>query len=535
MSHGDALHAAAWPPPSVRSTYLIVLAVTLLGLTVRLSGLGRLDFWYDEIVLRNYSLTGSSLYTPTEPPLMAWLLYAVVSWTKSADAFLFHLVPAILGTLAIPVAFVLAERVSRSRTIGIIAALLTALSPMAIYYSREARPYALLMLVSAAVYWAFARANERDTLPAWTVYACVLLLCCLSHLVTVQIVAALGLFAVAQLAIPSLSSEPRNRRLARFGRFVVFSLVAGAAGFAWFVPRYLTDPAIQANQNRIFGGSVYRYGVVAFFRDVVVNLGPGPVGQRFAMASLDRAEMFGLIVLTLYITGLWQLRKQGRSDAAALLGLAVGVPLVVEYLTLGEKSSWDWMRWMSHAVVPYLVAVGVGLNGVAGVRPGWMASAIGAVALAVTVLPQALHPPERPDYQQSRNVAAYLEAHATGLHGVLIPPFQLGMVHPADQRIMDTYYYLKQETLPVYVLNMGKIRRAVLAPTRGHVAMLPREGDDPIDDLESGRYAVLTRQPSADCGTMLRSIGGQKAVARRSSPVMPGLTVCDLEFSGAPN
>ena len=43
-----------------------VLALTVLGLTLRLSGIGGLDFWYDEIVLRHYSLTGSALYTPTD-------------------------------------------------------------------------------------------------------------------------------------------------------------------------------------------------------------------------------------------------------------------------------------------------------------------------------------------------------------------------------------------------------------------------------------------------------------------------------------
>jgi hypothetical protein len=34
---------------------------------------------------------------------------------------------------------------------------------------------------------------------------------------------------------------------------------------------------------------------------------------------------------------------------------------------------------------------------------------------------------------------------------------------------------------------------------------------------------------------MLRSIHGRKAVARRTSAVMPGLTICDVEFGAAPN
>jgi len=85
------------------------------------------------------------------------------------------------------------------------------------------------------------------------------------------------------------------------------------------------------------------------------------------------------------------------------------------------------------------------------------------------------------------------------------------------------------------VLSMGRIRKAVELPTRGHVALLPQESAEPPGDLGSGRYAVLTWQPAVDCGTMLRSISGPKALARRSSPVMPGLTICDVEFGSVPN
>jgi Dolichyl-phosphate-mannose-protein mannosyltransferase len=512
-----------------------VLGLTLVGLALRLSGIGRLDFWYDEIVLRNYSLTGSALYTPTEPPLMAWLLYGVMSWTRSADALVMHTAAAVIGSLTIPVAYLLAVQVSRSRTIGTVAALLTALSPMAIYYSREVRPYALLMLVSTAVYWTLLRANERNTLQAWTAYAVALCLCCLSHLITLQIAAALSAFAVAQLAIPSLSTRATNERLARFGRFAAFSVAAGVAGFVWFVPRYFTDPAIQANRGRIFGGGIYRYGVVGFLRDVVVNLGPGPFGQRFALARPDRAEVFGLIVLAAAAGGLWQLWKQGRRDAATLLGLAIGLPLAIEYLTLGEKSNWDWMRWMTHVLVPYLVVAAIGLHGVLGARLGWMVSAVGVATVAAMMAPNALHPLERPDYQQKRDIATYLRHNALALRGVLVPPVYVDMDHPADQRILETYYYLKQESLPVYLLSMGRIRRAEMVPTRGDVAMLPRESAEPLGTLGSGQYAVLTWQPAVDCGTMLRSIGGPKALARHSSPVMPGLTICDVEFGSVPN
>src|SRR5262249_38965947 len=105
--------------------YLILAILVFVALTIRFQGIGRMNFWYDEVLLWEYSLTGHPLYTPTEPPLMAWLLYIVMSWARSADAFLLHCLPVVIGSVVVLSAFFLGERASGSARVGLLAALLT--------------------------------------------------------------------------------------------------------------------------------------------------------------------------------------------------------------------------------------------------------------------------------------------------------------------------------------------------------------------------------------------------------------------------
>jgi len=77
--------------------------------------------------------------------------------------------PALFGTATVPVAY-LAGRELVSHRAGVIAAALVSVNPLLIWYSQEARPYALLVLLSALGLVFFARALREPTnrdLLAW--------------------------------------------------------------------------------------------------------------------------------------------------------------------------------------------------------------------------------------------------------------------------------------------------------------------------------------------------------------------------------
>ena len=151
-----------------------------------------------------------------------------------------------------------------------------------------------------------------------------------------------------------------------------------------------------------------------------------------------------------------------------------------------------------------------------------------------SLVPGIVNLSERPDYQSNRDIAEYLKENVRNLNGVLILPALPDIPSPADNRIMDTYYYLKKETLPVYLVSFGKIRTPVFVPSRGDITGVPRERDDWESTLESGRYAVLSRVPIKDCAKIPPWLKDLKAVARQSAPILPGLTVCEVDFFSDP-
>ena len=337
---------------SKKSIYVILTLLTFCGLAFRMYGIGQMDFWYDEIDLWIYSLTGDP--SAQEPPLMSWLLYIVMWWIKSANSFFIHVLPVILGTLTIPLAFFFSKKVDSSKIAGFIASVLTMISPMAIYYSREGRPYALFILISSCLYLSFIHAYEKNNRLSWVGYSLILLLCCMSHLLAVQVVATLGTFSIIALIIPKLSGKNVNFRIKRFTNFVLFSLPGGCIGSAWILQRQDITSAIH---------DVYPYGLINYLRTVFVYVGPGPV-KVFSEVSIGFAEILSILFFALFILGLCRLHKKGRNDFVLLFCLAMIIPMIFNYFALGIKGGWIWARYISHTLVPYIVVASIGLNSI---------------------------------------------------------------------------------------------------------------------------------------------------------------------------
>ena len=159
--------------------YRILAVIVLLGFVLRMHGIGALEFWYDEIDLWLYSLGAGP--STQEPPLMSWILYAVMKWMNSADPTIMHVIPAIFGTLTIPLAFILVRQLDGTRVAGLVASILVAISPMMLYFSREGRPYALFIFLSGCLLISFINAQKRNGWIDWLAYSFMLLLSCLAH------------------------------------------------------------------------------------------------------------------------------------------------------------------------------------------------------------------------------------------------------------------------------------------------------------------------------------------------------------------
>src|SRR4051812_43558655 len=207
----------------MRDRHLIALvALILLGAGLRFATLDLQSYWYDEAVtvgLVRMDLPGmlSAIYHhESTPPLyyvLAW------GWSKvfgSGEVGLRSL-SALFGTASIPV-FYAAARELVSRPVGLAVAALAAFNPLLVWYSQEARAYALLALLtglSLLFFARLARSVDRRSLALWALFSALALL---THYFAIFVVVpeaawlvwrrrrevALGVGAVAAMAVALL-------------------------------------------------------------------------------------------------------------------------------------------------------------------------------------------------------------------------------------------------------------------------------------------------------------------------------------------
>jgi len=139
-----------------RNVTILLIAITALGAWLRLRQLSVPSFWLDEIL--DYDIATAA----SKQALWRWLgvfqlehgplFYATElagRWAHTAEMSA-RLAPALFGIATIP-AIWFAARIFSDRTAAFVAAILLAVSPLHIYYSREARPYAMTLLITTLV------------------------------------------------------------------------------------------------------------------------------------------------------------------------------------------------------------------------------------------------------------------------------------------------------------------------------------------------------------------------------------------------
>ncbi len=168
-----AAESVAQPRPHLASALgagAICAAVLALGAGLRSFELGRLSFWYDEVVTMRLARAGSpgalverlfqidATRAPLHPILLqAWLK---VFGTSEASA---RSLSVVCGVATIVLIFLIGRIVFDAPT-GLWAAWLGTLSPILIVYAREARMYAWLVLVTCSAWLALlALLRARST------------------------------------------------------------------------------------------------------------------------------------------------------------------------------------------------------------------------------------------------------------------------------------------------------------------------------------------------------------------------------------
>jgi uncharacterized membrane protein len=169
---GEVTTEPAKPHTTARSNLTAVLLLVVLGFGLRL--LVTRSIWLDEAIsIRQAQLPFHEMITQlagdVHPPLHHAVLWATVRLLGTGELAV-RLPSIVAGTLLIPALYG-AGRDLYDRRVGLVAATFGTVAPIAIWYSQEARMYAMFMLFSLIAVWAQVRVLRRGRPGAWAVYS----------------------------------------------------------------------------------------------------------------------------------------------------------------------------------------------------------------------------------------------------------------------------------------------------------------------------------------------------------------------------
>jgi uncharacterized membrane protein len=385
-SVGEALAAAA----RARSrAFWIVAGLTALGAVLRFATLGLQSYHHDEVVTASRVLRlgfGHAMnavgFSESAPPLyyaLAWL------WTQVTGTGEWGLrsLSALAGVLTIPVAYLLGREL-RTRRTGLVAAALVAVNPMLLWYSQEARAYALLTLFCALSLLYCVRAlqrsratEQRRDLSVWGIFSGLALA---THYFAVFPVAAEGLLLL------------RRRGRASFRGLAIVALVA-----LLLVPLVLHQMSYNHAEwiGRFSLGHRVWESAATFFTGETGDIIGGP--ERPSLAYLPLALAAGCC-------GLLALRGERDEKRAAAVPLAVvAVTIAVPLLLAIASTSKDYFlaRNLLPALVPLLLVVAIGSTARRARRLGLvLAAGLVAYSLAFCVWVSVDEELQRPDWHR---------------------------------------------------------------------------------------------------------------------------------------
>ena len=370
----------------------VLAAAVLLGGLLRFVTLDQQSFWLDEAYTVRF-LSGSLGDTlgilpewESAPPVyyvLAWGWGQVLGFGETGLRSL----SALAGTLTIPVAYAIGARLVSPST-GVVAAGLTAVHPLLVWFSQEARAYSLVVLFASLSLLCFLHVLDGGGRRAWAWWAVCSALAIATHYFA-------GFLVLAEAAVLAWRL-PRDRRMAAAFGAVGLTVLALA-------------PLALAQRSS---------GRAAF-------IGEGDLGSRLLQVpkqlltgyASPQQTLTTVLAALLVVVALARLAR-GR-DTRALLPVwlaagTIGVPLLL--IVTGQ----DYLntRNVLVALPALLVGVAAGLVSLGGRLAGASSAALGIVLLAVTLLVVSEERFQRDDWRQ----AAAALGPPSGTRAVVVSP-----------------------------------------------------------------------------------------------------------------
>ena len=472
-------------PPLLRNRVPVLLAViTLAGVLLRLCILPSVGLWYDEactVFLSDYAADLGQLFNPdynNDPPLfliIIWLwrqfleICPLLPGTYLYD-YLLRLPPILFGILVVPATYFAGRslftggstassgEVQANTVPGIdyallFGTLLTAISPIQIYYAQELRSYSLFALMGALCLWCFSRACRDNRVSSWALLALCLVLAFWNHFFAVWFFLCIDVYL--------LLTWRTNRRLYR--NWALWHVIAGIACLPPLYVAYHTSRVV----SQITGQWIPAPGVKSLFITFKAFFaGYGP--QAWAYWPIF------LLATLLCCLGVWRLRTCRQPLLLLLLWSSLAMPVSMMLWSLRDFSYYE-IRLFIWAAIPAAILAGLGWQALPRLlRAFSLLLILGLTApLLIDTYAQRVHP--LPQHRlgvrhkaDTRGAANYVREHGTQgqpiFHAshVTLPSFRVYLPQNPQKHVCLGYEQLE-----------GFIRAYPNLPLWQHLDMVP--------------------------------------------------------------
>jgi mannosyltransferase len=354
----DESPLAADEPNSIRSMLAWLMPLMAVAVALGLYRLGAKALWVDEglsaAIARKDPLQVLEAAWSTPTPGAMALYYEVLHfWSFLGNSeFVLRSLSVLCTAIAIPVVYSLGVRLADRRA-ALISAFLVAVSPFVAQYSQEARPYAMVMLLSAASSLALLRAIERPTWRRWMTYAILAIASLYVHNTMAFVLAVQGAWMLIYMPI-------RDRSLWR--PVVAF----GAIGFSALpLAGLVFQPTFDWVPNLTLSWLVSVLRTVSGGTDALLIFWLGAVGLG-TISAFSRA-------------------RNGRSERRLIFAVALGLIPVLLEVAISIRRPMLFERYLMVALPGLALAAAIGIAAIPWGRVRWSSLAV-FVAFSVAAL-----------------------------------------------------------------------------------------------------------------------------------------------------
>jgi 4-amino-4-deoxy-L-arabinose transferase-like glycosyltransferase len=358
-----------WKSNRAASRWILILG-SLLAFGTRVYHLGSQSLWADEaksVVVSSWPLLSiiTEQASHEHPPLHYLLLHFLMPLAGRSE-FAVRYVSLFFGVLLVPLLYVVGKMLAGER-VGVLAALVAALSPFYVRFAQETRMYTLAIFFSLLSTYFFLKivfASERSQRPErgrslGYVFATAAAL--YSHYFTLFIVAAQMIYVLLAWLCRRAPLKPWLWRMLGGGLLFLPWILLMVQGILSIDPELRTsgqaagpNAPVSGILSTLLEGRAGMASLPAILRQSLISFGPSD------FAGLEATPWLALGFVLVIVVGLWKYPKPAWRWKFWLL-LAFCLPLILGFLIGFPVNRPLWAKYFGVASSAFYLLVALGL------------------------------------------------------------------------------------------------------------------------------------------------------------------------------